>query len=303
MHRRQLRAALARPALALLLTLTTAAACQAPDHREGLYVARPSSWGRDMIAIYDGTFSDTARDIRIRTHTLPGELLAANLEYPTSGAKNRGIDPIIDEHRDFLVTYLEEHPRARVTLTGFSQGGCLVLDMVNRLRAAELASAHLDRISLVLIAPARGVRMGRSTEVAKRMIERCAQAERALVTTLEREPAGSIATLLRERTWIAWSCDDGIVGHDTLTELQPHIPSERLLYRARLDHLQWTGEDLDVSEAREAYLATIIAQAVAQATDPRAAAAPYGGFDAPCEACSAPAGPMDARCPNETARR
>ncbi len=286
-----------RVALGLTALLSLGVACSPPDRGAGLYVAHPAAWGGDMIAIYDGTFSDTARDIRIRTHTLPQDVLAANLEYPTSGAKNREIEALIDEHGDLLITYLDTHPQARVTLTGFSQGVCLALDLLTRLQRVEREDLPLERISLALVAPARGVRMGRSTEVAKRMIERCAQAEDRLLAELEREPAGALATLIRERTWIAWSCDDGIVGHDTFKQdgLQSKVPAERLLYRQRWTHLQWTGEDVDPGDD-EVYLATSIALAITRGVDPREAVAPYGGFDAPCSACSSPTGPMDTRC-------
>lgn len=287
-----------RTAIGLLLTAALSSACQPPDRGAGLYVEHPAAWGRDMIAIYDGTFSDTARDIRIRTHTLPPEVLAANLEYPTSGAKNREIEALIDEHGALLLTYLESHPESRVTLTGFSQGGCLALDLLYRLQQSERARAQLGRISLLLVAPARGVQMGRSTEVARRMIERCARAEDAIVAELERAPDSALATLIGERTWIAWSCDDGIVGHDTFRRggLQDRVADERVLYRRRLSHLQWTGEDVAPGDD-EVYLASAIALAITQGVDPRVAVAPYGGFDGPCRACERPAGPMDSRCP------
>lgn len=264
-----------------LLSLLTLAGCRPPDRGVGLYIAHPGDWGGNMIGIYDGTFSDVDRNIRIRTAPFVGHALVANLEYPTSGAKNADLEHLLTAQVEFVITYLDDNPSASVTLTGFSQGGCLVLDAVTRVavRRPEL----LGRLSAALVAPARGVRLGRTTTVAKHMIARCAAAEDWLVAQLEATPSGPVAALITERTWIAWSCTDEIVGHDTFTHLHEYISDEHLLYRARLRHVQWTAKDQDPSREGEIYLASEIALAVSLGLDPRDALAPYGGFDPACD--------------------
>lgn len=259
---------------------TMAVGCRPPEHDRGITVAHPEDWDRDTVVIYDGTFSDDQRRIRIRTEPMHPHVLAVNLEYPTSGRDNRHIEGLIDEHSVWLLAHLARNPAARVTLVGFSQGGCLVLDLLARLQGQPDV---LERLSVALVAPARGVRLGRHTTVAKHMIARCSRAEASLDAAIAAAPEGPAGRLLRERTWIAWSCTDEIVGHDTFTSLQGQVPQDHRLYRRRLRHLDWTGKDLDPSQDGEVYLATTIALSITQGIDPRVAIAPWGGFDGPCE--------------------
>lgn len=259
----------------LLLT-----ACRPPDRGSGLYVAHPEDWGKDLIAIYDGTFSDSDRNIRIRRAPMEGHALVVNLEYPTAGRANADIEDLLDRQLTFLLAYLERNPEASATLVGFSQGGCLVLDVLTRLAAREPEA--LGRVSLALIAPARGVKLGRSTAVAKRMIARCSAAELAIADAVEQTGDGALAELIHERTWIAWSCTDEFVGHDSFEVLHQLVSPEHTLYRQRLYHVPWTAKDQDPSKEGEVYLASAIALAVSQGVDPREALADYGGFDEPC---------------------
>ena len=121
--------------LGLGLGLGSLSACRPPDRGAGVYVAHPGAWGRDVVAIYDDTFSDDDRNIRIRRAPIEAHALVVNLEYPTSGPDNAEIDGLIDEQLEFLLAYLDRNPEASATLTGFSQGGCLVLDVLARVAA------------------------------------------------------------------------------------------------------------------------------------------------------------------------
>lgn len=269
--------------LGAALILIAGVACK-PSRDAGLYSEHPGGWGGDLIAIHHATFSDRNRKLRIATAPLHDRGLVANLEYPTSGRANRDIEALIDEHVAFVRAYLHAHPEARVTFAGFSQGGCVELDLLARL--AEREPALLDRGAALLVAPARAVKLGRHTAVAKGMIARCQRAEAKLAAAALAEPEGPVARLLAERTWIAWACRDGIVGHDSFTDLREQIPAEHRLYRRRFGHMNWVGKAVE-NQGEGSYgaaipLATGLLLALAGHEDPREALAPYGGFDPSC---------------------
>ena len=278
-----------RTLLALgLLALSSSLGCKAPDRRAGVFVEHPEHWGANLVAIHHATFSDNRPNIRIRTTDL-GEagLVVANLEYPTSGKRNRDIEGLIEGHLAFVRGYLGANPEARVTFVGFSQGGCLELDIVERLARAE--PALIERASMLLVAPARGVKTGKSTQVAKGMIARCERAEASLDELATGAPEGVVAKLLHERTYLTWSCNDAIVGHDTFTSLGSHIPAEHMLYQARLGHIPWASkqheakaEDADVPYGPQIQLATALARAIAEGLEPRETLAGYVDFDSGC---------------------
>lgn len=272
----------------LALALASQAACASPDRSAGLYVEHPGLLGADLVAIHHATFSDRRPSYRISAELLSaGGLAVAHLEYPTSGPRNREIDDIIEEHAAFVQRYLVEHPEVFVTFVGFSQGGCVELDLLVRL--ARRDPDLLDRSRALLLAPARAVKFGKSTAVARRMIARCEAAERELEAIATGEPDGPVARLLGERTYLAWSCNDAIVGHDSFTSLTARIPAERVLYHETLGHLPWaTRSQRAAAGAQAPYgdevpLASALTRAIAEGLDPRAALAVYGEFVDACE--------------------
>jgi len=263
-------------------------ACRAPDRRAGVFVEHPEHWGGDLIAIHHGTFSDTRPNIRIRTAPLSAAGFAvANLEYPTSGKRNRDIEALVDGHARVVADYLDSHPEAAVTFVGFSQGGCVELDLVARL--ARAAPERLSRASLVLLAPARDVKFGGATALAKRMIARCEAAETALDAMARAAPEGPVATLLGERSYLAWSCDDAIVGHDSFTTLVGHLDPAHVYYLERGGHIAWASkarrsDDADAPYGERIELASALTRAVAEARDPREVLSAYVELASSCDA-------------------
>ncbi|NVB41896.1 hypothetical protein G6O69_28960 [Pseudenhygromyxa sp. WMMC2535] len=276
-----------RAAAPLALALVLGSACVDPDRRAGLYVEHPGLWGADMVALHHGTFSDGDRNIRMRTELIvEGGLLAVHLEYPTSGKRNRDLEGVIEEHAAFIQRYMLQNPAAKVTLVGFSQGGCVQLDMLTRLATRE--PSLLARMYVALIAPARSVKLGKGLGLSKRMSTRCAEAEAALEAMMVAEPEGAVAELFGERAVLTWSCNDKVVGHDSFDTLQARIPAQRVLYRRRHGHVPWASKAQTASDSSAAIygesveLASAIARAMAEGRDPRTAVGVYGGFEDGC---------------------
>lgn len=283
-----MRSLLRRTTILALFLVIAALGCRPPDRGAGLYVQHPGLLGADLVTLHHGTFADRDANIRIRGQLLTEAGLAvADLEYPTSGSRNREIDGIIEEHAAFVERYLVEHPGTTVTFVGFSQGGCVELDMMVRL--ARRDPSLLDRSRALLVAPARDVKLGRSTSVGRRMITRCKLAEAELEAMATGEPEGSVARILAERTWVAWSCNDAIVGHDSFSSLAARIPAEHVLYREKFGHVPWVDKPQRARGAEtgpygdEVLLASALARALAEGQDLRAVLAAYGGADPACE--------------------
>ena len=274
------------PRLTLGLSVLALAACTPPDRRAGLYTEHPALWGADLVTLHHGTFSDSARNIRMRSQLMSdGGLFVAHLEYPTWGKRNREIEGLLDEHTSFILDYLRAHPESQLVLAGFSQGGCVALDLLVRIAREDLAL--LDRASLLLVAPARGVKLAGHSALARRMITRCTLAEAEIEALIELAPEGEVARLLGERTFLTWSCNDAIVGHDSFTTLPAHIPAEHILYQRRLGHTPWVAKlheslDPDALYGEKVQLASALVRVLAERRDPHEALAPYVSFESGC---------------------
>lgn len=200
---------------------------------------------RPVQVVIHGTFSE-GKTKRLPVERRLGDRDVLELHYPTTEVTDEAVDAAVVQHmqtvRQVLATGRD------IELSAFSQGSCLGLDLVSRLRPDELAALR----HLLLLSPAFSTYL--DLGMTERMEAHCRRAQQRILDEIATNPDGELAKLIEQRTAVAEVKGDVVVRYGV-----HQLPIGHTYTEGRT-HLFWIRGD-NWTEVVDTFIADLAAQA------------------------------------------